>query len=270
MLKEEVEMLAYVDESGQPHPNDPNAWSVLVALCIDEHLHRGLSAGLHTIKRNLLPHRQMPFELKAKKVMNRRTFDRIPAKRELVASVFDLMMRTDVVIFSIIMPRPSKLPTTPAGHLPRYCAFLLQRIDALARIKDEYALLIYDGQGRNVQGVDLSMAISNYCFNYAYPRGQLTRLIDTPHFVDSVVTPGVQLTDYIAYAVRVYTENNLRNGVPEADPYLSAIARYRGIAFSKTRNDLLSPGGDPLYGFYFFREELFYEEEEEQIESEGC
>lgn len=261
-------MLAYVDESGQPHPNDPNPCSALVALCIDERLHRGLSAGLHSIKRNLLPHRQMPFELKAKAVMNRRTFERVPEKREFVESVFDLIMRSDVVIFSILMSRPSKLPTTPPGHLARHCAFLLQRIDALAKIKDEYALLIYDGQGRNIQGVDLSTAISNYCFNYAYPREQLTRLIDTPHFVDSVVTPGVQLTDYIAYAVRAYSENEPYKSVPEGDPYLSAIARYRGIALSKTRNDLLAPWGDPLFGFYNFREELFYEEEEEEIEPE--
>lgn len=256
-------MLAYVDESGQPHPNDSNPYSALVALCIDEHTHRHLSAGLHSIKRNLLPHRSMPFELKGKSIMNRRTFERIEAKREFIESVFNLIMRTDAVIFSIIMPRPSKLPTTPPGHLPRYCAFLLQRINVLAEVKDEYALLIYDGQGRNIQGVDLSTAISNYCFNYAYPRQQLTRLIDTPHFVDSVVTPGVQLTDYIAYAVRVYRQNELEKCVPEGDIYLSAIARYRGIAFSKTRNDLLAPWGEPFFGFYDFREELFYEEEEE-------
>ena len=66
-------MLAFIDESGQPHPNDPNAYSTLVALCMHEADHRELSRQLFGAKKALLG-RDKPYELKALEVLNARTF----------------------------------------------------------------------------------------------------------------------------------------------------------------------------------------------------
>ncbi len=65
--------------------------------------------------------------------------------------------------------------------------------------------------------------------------------VSAPHrlglmpFVDSSLTPGIQIADGFAYVTRLNYENRLIAG-PVPDPYFSAIQRYAAIVREKTRN----------------------------------
>ena len=93
-------MLAFIDESGQPHPNDPNAYSTLVALCMHEADHRELSRQLFGAKKALLG-RDTPYELKALEASQR---------TDVSASKGDQERETWRVV------RPELLKTRPYPH----------------------------------------------------------------------------------------------------------------------------------------------------------
>ena len=52
-------MLAFVDESGHTHPNDPNAKSVIVACCLRESDSRRIVGRVHALKRDTLNRERM-------------------------------------------------------------------------------------------------------------------------------------------------------------------------------------------------------------------
>ncbi|MDY6868558.1 MAG: DUF3800 domain-containing protein [Chloroflexota bacterium] len=256
-------MLVFIDESGTIHPNDPNPVSVLMAVCMPERIHRALSRQLYSLERTILGNKEIG-ELKGSKLINRRTFRRIPEKRELVEGVFDLIRNLDIVTFAIVIPRPTQPLNLPDGHLPSPHIFLLQRINSLAEKMNQEAVLIYDGNGMNVQGISMASCVRNYIFRVAEYNNILRRIVDTPLFVDSLITPGIQLADLAASVVRQYEEQfNLSSVNPQGDVYLAAIARYYRAVRSKTEDGLLSESQHSLYGFYKMREEQLYQQDEE-------
>lgn len=178
------------------------------------------------------------------------------------------MADDNVTAFAIIMPRPRSLPDTPPDHLPTQHVYLLQRINALAEAMGEEALLVYDGLGMNIQGRNLAACISSYIFKVAEYNNALRRIVDTALFVDSRVTPGIQLADLAASVVRQYQEHKLFKGIPAGDVYLSAIARLYNTLKKKTRNDLRSDYGKQLWGLCTFREELFYQRGAEVLQQD--
>ena len=52
-------MLAFIDESGRPHPKDSNQWSVVVACCFSEPDSRRIARTLHALKRDVLQRERM-------------------------------------------------------------------------------------------------------------------------------------------------------------------------------------------------------------------
>ncbi len=256
-------MLAFIDESGTIHPNDPSPVSALLAVCMAERTHRGVSRQIHSAKRTALG-RDDAYELKAGELIKEKTFRRVLEKKELVETIFDLLSRLDITIFAIIVPRPTRPLNIPPGHLPAPHRYLLQRVNALAEEMKQEAILVYDGKGMNVQGWNMSACISHYIFKVAEYNNILRRIVDTALFVDSQVTPGIQLADLAASVVRQYEQHGLFMGVPPGNPYLSALNRFYSTIKEKTRNDLQSDYGHQLYGFYKCREEQLYQREERE------
>jgi hypothetical protein len=257
-------MLAFIDESGSINHNDSNPISVLFAVCMPERTHRGVSRQLYSIEKAVLENECMQ-ELKAADLINRRTFQRIEQKKELVERVFNMMANLEITTFAIIVPRPTRSLNLPKDYLPKPHTFLLQRINALAEKNNQEAVLVYDGNGMNVQGMNMASSIRNYIFRVAEFNNFLRRVVDTPLFVDSKVTPGIQLADLAASVVRQYEQNGLNNNSSQGDIYLSAIERYYQIAHDKTIDGLLNDSGKPLYGFYKMQETQLYREGETEI-----
>ena len=67
-------MLAFIDERGQPHPNDSNERPVMVAVCIEAEHSRLISDRIHALKRDILNRERL--ELKGANLLNRTTYRR--------------------------------------------------------------------------------------------------------------------------------------------------------------------------------------------------
>lgn len=260
-------MLAFIDESGHPHPNDRATRPALAAICFAQGDSRTISRQVYRVKRNLLGPERAGLELKAHDLLKRGTFRRKPALRELVESIFDLMRNLPITIFAIAMERPTEVIPRTTTQLPRQYRYVLQRFHTMLLDSAQMAVVLIDGNGSQYGG--LSRKLESYLHRHG--EGQsLQNIVDTPYFVDSRFTTGIQLADMVAGVVRQYEEAELFRNQPP-DPYLTAIDRYYRIIGEKTK-DLVDPTGRFLWhGFHRMPERLHYfvPEEEDEVETEA-
>ncbi len=250
-------LFAFMDESGHPHPKDAASRPVLVSVCINAHDLRAVSIELFRLKRRILQRDQGDFEAKAKELITRWTFRNRPEKQEFVESFFEMCRNLPLVIFAMIMERPQSPPPTDIDFLPEQFRRLLYRVNRLLDLEMEKSLgaIFFDGDASQYN--KLSVRFSNWL--YRSRGGQsLANLVDSPFFVDSRFTSGIQIADMAASVIRIYEENELFRGAPVGDAFLSAISRYYRIIKEKTK-DLEAPAGDfTWYGFDRMPERLHY------------
>lgn len=241
-------MLAFIDESGHPHPNDPTTRPVVVAVCIPENEARHIGGRLHGLKRDVLNNERM--EMKGVNLLNRGTFRRKPGHVAFVEEFFSALLNLPIVVFGIIMERPSALspPLSSSDELllPRQFRFLVQRIELLAEQQDQMATILFDGTGGLYGG--LSRKFDSFLYRSDEGRA-CTHITDAPFFVDSETSAGIQIADMVASVVRQYEEAELFRRVPVGDQYLLAIRRYYRIVEQKTM-DLKSHDGFERPGLY--------------------
>jgi hypothetical protein len=266
-------LLAFIDESGSLHPNDPVQTPVLAAVCMSEEVHRALAGLLFRLKR-VIYQVETPsgLELHAKDLLNKTTFRRAfqgntkAAKAaSLVDSIFDALYNdrelASIRIFAIVMEKPSEPIKYPKGFLPLPINFLLRPINRFMQVHypEKTVTIIFDSKDLEA---DRNLAIAFNSFMFKSTEGQSYRqTLDTPFFADSVVTPGLQLADLIASTIRHAWENNLnRPGAPlTLDPFLSSIRRYYLIIQEKTE-DFSATEVYPheVYGIYFASADKIY------------
>jgi hypothetical protein len=242
-------VLVFVDESGNLHPNDKTRNPVLCAVCLPETAHRDFSRQLYRLKRDWLEHPER--EWKAVHLMRRHVFEKTTRRREFVESFFDLLRYIEFTVFAIIMEKPaSPLDKVQEGYLPNQYRYLLQRVNLYMendRPTHEMAILVFDGQGPGGAPWGLAASISAYLFRHA--EGQTwRRILDTPLFVDSKVTPGILIADMLASTLRLHAENELTDSSCGGDMFLSALQRFCRIIKEKTLD--LELGDIILYGLY--------------------
>ncbi|HEX9976557.1 MAG TPA: DUF3800 domain-containing protein [Dehalococcoidales bacterium] len=254
-------MLVFIDESGHPHPGSDIRRPVLLALCMRESDSRSITSEIYRLKTNLLGGGKENLEIKARELLDKATFRRIPEKKELIEGVFDVIRRFDLNIFATVMEKPDRVPYyRPPDMLPHQHRFLVIRVNYCAEEKGpgEMALLIFDSQDtQNDQSLGKAMAR----YLYGSQEGQsLQRLIETPLFIDSTLATGMQLADLCAYCVREYYEEGLDATWPK-DAYHMAIKRYFDIISAKSKN-YPSPHGI-LYGICKMPKRWFEQPEEQ-------
>ena len=200
-------MLVFLDESGIPHPNDSSTRPVVVAVCVNQRDARPVSSQLYSLKRRL---NSPSIELKGVNLVTKRVFDRRANEWELVESFFDLCRVLPFVIFAVVMEHPQQVPygSQAETYLPNEYRYLLQRINQHADEVGEMATLLFDGDGPTMYGGTLPNKFDS--FLYRSSEGQsFTAISDSPYFVDSGLTQGIQIADMAASVCRIYQENNL-------------------------------------------------------------
>ena len=239
-------MLVFIDESGHPHPNDPTSRPVVVAVCISDADSRAISGRLHSLKRDNLGNERM--ELKAKNLINRRTFRRKPDYQQFLEEFFSAILNLPVTIFAAIMEQPFPYPSGDDNILPNRFRYLVQRVELLAEERDEMATLMFDGQPNLYGGVGWQFN----SFLYRSEEGRAcTHITDAPSFVDSRASAGIQIADLTASVIRLFQEAELfRTSPPAKDQFLFAIRRWYRIIEQNTRNDLTSHDGHARAGLY--------------------
>lgn len=252
-------MLVFLDESGIPHPNDSSTRPVIVGICIDRENVRAVSAQLYSMKRRLgTPNA----ELKGSKYITPRVFRNRPNEWEVVESFFDLCRSSPFTLFAVVMEHPEQLPygREAENYLPNEYRYLLQRINQLAEETNRMATVLFDGEGPTLYGGMLPKKFDSFIYRSA--EGQsFTSICDSPYFVDSSLTQGIQIADMAAYVCRVYQENSLYEGIPRGDGYLSAISRHYNVIRNKTL-DITTHEGFSRPGIYFMPEGDHYKREQ--------
>ena len=238
-------MLAFIDESGHPHENDPSTRPVVVAVCFEEGDSRYISGRIHAMKRDILGKENA--ELKGRSLINRPTYRRQPQSVAFAEEFFNALRNFPITIFAMIMEAPFESSGLNPPYLENRFRFLLQRIESLAEEQRSFANIHFDGQPNLYGG--LSGRFSSYLFRSS--EGQSSDLItDTPAFVDSASSVGIQIADMCAYVVRIYQENRLFSETPPSgDSYLYAIRRWYGAIQNRTR-EFRGPNSEPRPGLY--------------------
>lgn len=123
-----------------------------------------------------------------------------------------------MVIFAQIMERPTDPPTTSSDFLPMQFRQQLYRVNRYLELHrpDDLAAVMFDGDGSQFGG--LAIRFSNWLYRAAGGQS-LTHLADSPFFVDSRVTPGIQFADMVASVIRQYEERELFHGTPAGDSF---------------------------------------------------
>ena len=238
-------MLAFIDESGHPRPNDPTSRPVVVAVCFEEKDARSISGQVHAMKRDVLKRERV--ELKASSIISKNTYGRIAEARAFAEDFFAGLRNLPVTIFGVVMESPFP-PQQQGDFLENRFRFLLQRIELLAEEHDTMATVLFDGD----TGVfkRLSAQFSGYLYRSTEGSAH-TRIADTPAFVDSASSIGIQIADMCAYVMRVYHEQGLsRRQPPQGNEYLIAIRRWYRIMQELSR-DLATAANEPRRGIYF-------------------
>ena len=240
-------MLVFIDESGNPHVNDPSSRPVVAAVCFDEWNARNIGRRLYAMKRNLLDLQQTEAELKGKKLLKQKSYLSSNASRRFAEDFFAALSSWGITIFASIMRAPFNQHLPANGILGARFRYLLQRVELLAAEGGTYANILFDGRGSQFK--ELSRQFSRYL--YRSEEGQsCTHIADTPAFVDSSTSAGIQIADMCAYAIRIYQENGLYAQPPSQDgDYLRAVRSwYRYI--EQCTHDMPTGDGVLRYGLH--------------------
>ena len=240
-------MLVYLDESGHPHPNDPASRPVVVAVCVRDNDARMVAGRLHALKRDVLGKERM--EMKGARLITRPTFRRRPMEVAFVEELFDTLLNLPVTIFAVIMERPTSAPDKSANLLPNQYRYLTQRIQLLAEVKNEMAVMLIDGSPSQVGG--LSYKFESFLYRSEEGRA-CSNISEAPFFGDSRASAGVQVADMVASVVRLYEESQLFSGIPSGDAFLLAIRRFYRVIERKSV-DQISHDGQSRPGLYRMR-----------------
>ena len=237
-------LLAFIDESGRPHPNDKATRPVLVSVCIQAPDMKAIDTDMFRIKKQILDKDQFDFEAKGTALITPGHFKNTPRKREFVDAFFNLVDKWNVRVFADVMHRPLNPPPTDVTFLPAQFRSQLVRIDRYLELNypDKIAIALLDGNGQ--QDNKIALRYNNWMYRTHSGRS-LSRIADSPYSVDSKITPGIQIADMAASVIRQYYEKELFSGTPTNSEYLASIARYYGILKSKTV-DLPSTAGSTM------------------------
>jgi hypothetical protein len=232
-------VLVYIDESGHPRPGDPTQRPVLLAVCIKEadvgHLFRSLFALQRTTLEGMTLTKEEE-EGKASVFMNRHAVTKHIKKRAYAEGFFEMVADADITVFAMVMERPDKAPYEGPELLQCHHRYLFDRVERFMAEEhpNNMALPIYDALD---PGSTRIFAASFNSFMSKSNAGRaMQHIVPSPLFVDSALTPGIQIADRFAYALRLHEENELHKQGIVGDPYLATIKRYAKTVWAKTKN----------------------------------
>ncbi|OCT15820.1 hypothetical protein A8709_09325 [Paenibacillus pectinilyticus] len=197
-------MLAYIDESGFPHPNDETKNPVLAAVCVPKEEIRTISQKMYNIKMDIFD--RYDVELKAVNVLKPKSLTRNTNNKLFTDRIVNevLSQSASIKVFAIVMDQVNQVIETERATFPNHYRFLLQRINGLSAANNKKCVVSFDSQD---EGND--MLISHKMKNYLFrsTEGSHCRsIVESAFFVSSRVEEGIQLADLCAGIIRKYHE----------------------------------------------------------------
>ena len=240
-------MLVFVDESGKPHPNDSVCKPVLCCVCIKEDDIRELTQNIFMLKNNTFGTND---EIKSPDLISRRTIkNNIHRNINFVNQFVDIACGYDIKVFSIIMKRPSVPQTISPTLLPKQYHLLLKRVEYFCENYNcSKATLIFD----NVNPLDdkkIALGITNFLFKSQLGK-QFSKILEMPLFVNSSITPAIQVADFFAGIIRHYNNSITNPNIRLVDPFEIWIKCLYDKIVLKTENLVQRNTSFVEYGFY--------------------
>jgi hypothetical protein len=179
------------------------------------------------------------------------------------------LQRPAKIIFAITMERPQTVIPRHDIQLPRAYSYLIQRVQAPLIYHPVSAIVLVDGDGSQYGGLAKKF---EHSLHIQMEGQSLSQALDSPYFVDSRITIGIQMTDMIAGVIRQYEEDELFRNRP-TNAYLMAINRHYKVIEEKT-TELSDPTNLFMWhGLHRMPERLHYfepEEERETVENDNA
>lgn len=235
-------MLVFVDESGLPHVNDPNPCSTLAGIALEERLSKDFAREIFNLKKKFWgvtgPTEK---ELKGRLLLNKRSFTS-PKKIEFVEELFTLCRQYELQTFATIQERPTQeVLIKDSTYLTTEFTYLLERINKFMEenFPDNFALIVFDGKDDR-SNEKTAGKFTNFLYRSTWGK-EFIHILPTPFFVNSKITPEIQIADIFAYCINQRFQNRR-----EIEPYYKMIqglqfisldGETRGIRYPKPKRE---------------------------------
>jgi len=249
-------MLIFIDESGNPNPSDQSPFSVLAAISLKEEHSRDFSREIFNLKR-IFKGIADPYdwEIHARDLLSGRYIP--PTTREFMKEVFALCRLFKIVTFASIMDRPTEAALTPEENpnIHVLYKYLMRRIDCYMHesFPEQRAMFLFDSKDKK-SNERLARRFTAFLYKSKAGR-EYQNILDTPFFVDSRMTPGIQIVDLFAYIINRRFQ---RKGIPIFNDYYKEIKK---LQFECDYEE-----GYTLRGIKFIRDAEEQKEKEDQAE----
>lgn len=197
-------MLVFVDESEWPRPKDPNGFTVWGAIAIHPSQSREFFREVYQLEQKFWKvSSPYEFEIKGRLLLSVAGVTS-PKKREFCEELMSLCKLHEVKAFAVGLRNTGAVTSSEELAQPvvyRAYSRLLERVDAMMSEDhdDSIAIVALDSQDEKT---DTARARAFGNFLYGNPVGRrLAHIVETPFFVSSKATLGIQLADLVAYAL---------------------------------------------------------------------
>src|SRR6266581_3498040 len=193
-------MLVYVDESYK-EAKSPNPKSTFAGVCLNMERYREFDTDLFRLKRHFWKiSAPYELELKGRLLLSEHAIE-LPKNREFIRQLLALMKEYSIVPFAVVGDGLFSLRNIKDDYLPDIYRALLRRVDRFVANKypQDQAIIFFDGvdYATNQQ---LAISFNNFMFKH-FTGMQYRHVFPVPNFSNSLVTPGIQLADVLAYCV---------------------------------------------------------------------
>lgn len=195
-------MLIFIDESGQPRSSDPSPFSVLFAIALKTEHSKNFSRELFNLKKIYKGvENSYEWEIKGRILFGDKYVT--PKTREFIEEIFALCRQHEIKIFASIMERPKDnvLDLEMDPHIHRLYTYLMERVNTYVcqYHSDRRAIFLFDAKD-DKSNERLARRFTNFLYKTKIG-WEFTHILDTPFFVNSKMTPGIQIADLFAYII---------------------------------------------------------------------
>ncbi|MCL2441209.1 MAG: DUF3800 domain-containing protein [Treponema sp.] len=242
-------MLVFIDESGKPHPKDSTENPVLCAVCIKERDIKQLSQKIFNLKMKIFG---KDTEVKSTSLIRRRILSKnMTNNKQYVDEFVKIACSFDIRVFAIIMEKPDTPFTLTKTLIPRHYKMIISRVEYFCeKHNHEKAILVFDVINPGEDFV-VAKCITNFLFMSKLGKG-FNHILEMPFFVNSEVTPAIQIADIYAGIIRHYYENGL-DLIPQdkiTEPFELWVNNLFLQIKNKTENYKQDTSGFIDYGLY--------------------
>lgn len=196
-------MLVFVDESEWPHPKALDGYTVWGAVALHPSVSKNFVREIFNLEKKFWKvDEPYQFEIKERLLLNKRA-ETSPKKCEFCEEVISLCKLSGIKAFAVGLRNTSGAAFSGLTEPIIYRAYslLLERIEGMMveEFNNEMAIIALDSADEATD-TKRALAFGNYLYDSEAGRAA-KHVVETPFFVSSKATVGIQIADLVAYAL---------------------------------------------------------------------